>query len=230
MCFNVSIDIDRHEQQTRSTRMESVSPKTERVLRRLKGIKTEIKKEIREQVDKAMPHIRKAVTGDRNLRIRDFRKTAPVVRFADKASFFFGVNTVLLAEMVLLTNPDLFWIVFMVLCPTLILIRLPLYYIQKYRRFSLICDSFSMINSLTSQHRFFHNRFLLLRKCDVCFVHCITCVGTISNLHTHDTILDRQDDFERCEHVLTSCSVCQHNGSSIVCRLGLEKFCRVSQS
>eukprot|EP00938_MAST-03A_sp_MAST-3A-sp1_P006418 g6418.t1 len=117
--------------------MESVSPKTERVLRRLKGIKTEIKKEIREQVDKAMPHIRKAVTGDRNLRIRDFRKTAPVVRFADKASFFFGVNTVLLAEMVLLTNPDLFWIVFMVLCPTLILIRLPLYYIQKYHFFTI---------------------------------------------------------------------------------------------
>ena len=117
--------------------MENVSPDTKRVLRRLKGIKKEIKKEIREQVDKAMPHIRKAVTGDRNLRIRDFRKTAPVVRFTDIASFFFGVNTVLLAEMVLLTNPDLFWIVFMVLCPVLILIRLPLYYIQKYRTYPL---------------------------------------------------------------------------------------------
>ena len=115
--------------------MENVSPDTKRVLRRLKGIRKEIKNEIREKMDKAMPHIRKAVTGDRNLRIRDFRKTAPVVRFVDKASFFFGVNTVLLTEMVLLTNPDLFWIIFIVLCPLLILIRLPLYYVQKYRTF-----------------------------------------------------------------------------------------------
>lgn len=86
---------------------------------------------------KVMPHIRKVVTGDKNVRIRDFRKTAPVVRFVDKISFFFGVITLLLVEGVFLRAPDLLYFVFLLLCPLLIMIRIPLYYMEKYHFFTL---------------------------------------------------------------------------------------------
>lgn len=67
-------------------------------------------------------------------------------QFVDKASFFFGVNTVLLTEMVLLTDPDKLWIVFIVLCPVLICIRLPLYYIEKFHFFTI--DFCYFVNAL----------------------------------------------------------------------------------
>lgn len=84
-----------------------------------------------------MPHIRKAVTGDREMKIRDFRKTPPVVRFVDKFSFFFGVTTFMITEMVFLKRPDLLWVVFLVLCPMLIAVRIPMYYVEKFHFFTL---------------------------------------------------------------------------------------------
>lgn len=116
---------------------ESMDDAREKIRKTLRKTKDRVKEGVRQINDKAMPHIRKAVTGNKNIRIRDFRKTPPVVRFVDKMSFFFGVCTLLVAEGVFLRAPEMLWIVFLLLCPLLIAIRLPLYYMEKYHFFTL---------------------------------------------------------------------------------------------
>lgn len=96
-----------------------------------------VKKEMKKTVAKIMPHVRKAVTGDEKTRIRDHMKKTPVVKFVDKLSFFFGVNVLVFSEFVLLKRPDLLWLLFLAVCPTLIAIRAPMYYKNKWQYFIL---------------------------------------------------------------------------------------------
>lgn len=62
--------------------------------------------------DKVFKGIRKAVTGDKDKLVVVYLKEEPVVRLIDKCSFFVGVWSVLLCEMVLLLYPHYFYVLY----------------------------------------------------------------------------------------------------------------------
>lgn len=60
------------------------------------------------KISNAKPYLRKAVTGNKDKKIRDYMKEVPQVKFVDKLSFTFGVTCIVLAEFLALRHPQLF--------------------------------------------------------------------------------------------------------------------------
>jgi len=56
----------------------------------------------------AKPLLRRAVTGNRDKKIRDYMKEVPQVKFVDKLSFTFGVTCIVVAEFLTLRHPEYF--------------------------------------------------------------------------------------------------------------------------
>ncbi|XRB09233.1 glycerophosphocholine acyltransferase [Pycnococcus provasolii] len=78
---------------------------------------------------------RRIITGDADMRVRDYIKVPKTVRAIDKFSFTMGVVGLLVTEAVLLQAPQYFWAFFALVMPTLLFLRIYLYTKQKLQYF-----------------------------------------------------------------------------------------------